>query len=222
MKKKTSKRKKFARKPIKKALPVDLLEKPAYRLALMAGAALAAYSLGIGLRLLELPAWNQGHFQVDGQRLLETNDVYYYIAAAQGTSFETAYLEFVKLTRWMQTFTGIVYTTLAFWFPVFLAPLIVLPLALLAWRENLEEAILLAGVIAAGTGTFLIRTRLGCYDHDMISLFLPVCYAGGWLVLLARYAHKGWRFWKPLPLQTVPIRQELSYFVWCILMGGIG
>ncbi|WP_028571091.1 STT3 domain-containing protein [Desulfonatronum lacustre] len=140
-------------------------------------AAILVYVLCLGLRLAELPAWEPQLHQVQGERLQTTHDAYYFLAGAKGTARPNPHHEpFFKLTRFFHVTTGMSYGDLGFWLPVFLAPLVVFPLAFLAWREGVPEAILPMGIMAGGAMGFLARTRLGYYDHDMLSLLLPVLF----------------------------------------------
>lgn len=180
------------------------------------------YAAGLGMRIWELPAWNLEGFRLPGERLLATNDAYYYLAAAVGASFETAYSEFVALTRVLQAMTGLDYTVLAFWLPAFAAPLVVFPLAVAAWREGFPEAVLPAGLVAVCGGEYLVRTRLGFYDHDMLSLFLPLCFAAGLLTALSGHASRTWRFWKPTREKVLTLRDEMFFFSGCLGLGALG
>ncbi|WP_152555253.1 STT3 domain-containing protein [Desulfonatronum thiodismutans] len=151
-------------------------------------AAVLAYGICLNLRLVEAPAWSQERFQVQGEPLMATHDAYYFLAGAQGTGRPHPDHEgFFRLTRIFQTVTGMSLNQLGFWLPVFLAPLVVFPLAWLAWREGMPEAVLPMGILAGGSMGFLVRTRLGYYDHDMLSLLLPVLFAAGLLVFLDRW-----------------------------------
>ena len=149
--------------------------------------AVLAYAICLNLRLMEAPAWNLEQFQVQGEPLMATHDAYYFLAGAQGTGRPHPDHEgFFRLTRFFHTVTGMSFNQLGFWLPVFLAPLVVFPLAVLAWREGAPEAVLPMGILAGGSMGFLVRTRLGYYDHDMLSLLLPVLFAVGLLVFLDR------------------------------------
>jgi hypothetical protein len=151
-------------------------------------AALLAFAVCLGLRLAEAPAWEHDHLQVRGEPLMATHDAYYFLAGAQGTGRPNAAHEpFFQLTRFFRAVTGMSYDSLGFWLPVFLAPLVIFPLAFLAWREGLPEAVLPMGILAGGTLGFFLRTRLGYYDHDMLSLLLPVLLATGLLVFLEKW-----------------------------------
>ncbi|WP_158269635.1 STT3 domain-containing protein [Desulfonatronum sp. SC1] len=166
-----------------------LAPQPSRRLLLLLTilASILAFAVCLNLRLMEAPAWNSEWFQVQGEPLMSTHDAYYFLAGAQGTGRPHPDHEgFFRLTRFFQAVTGMSLNQLGFWLPVFLAPLVVFPLAFLAWREGAPEAVLPMGILAGGSMGFLIRTRLGYYDHDMLSLLLPVLIAVGLLVFLDR------------------------------------
>ncbi|HDQ40060.1 MAG TPA: hypothetical protein ENN39_03405 [Desulfonatronum sp.] len=151
-------------------------------------AALLAFAVCLGLRLTEAPAWDRDFLQVQGEPLMATHDAYYFLAGAQGSGRPAAAHEpFFKLTRFFHALTGQSYGNLGFWLPILLAPLVVFPLAFLAWREDLPEAVLPMGIVAGGTMGFLVRTRLGYYDHDMLSLLLSVLFCSTLLVFLDRW-----------------------------------
>lgn len=170
--------------------PSPLIPAPQPRLLLLYAiiAAVLAYAVCLGLRLAEAPAWDQDRFQVQAEPLMATHDAYFFLAGAKGTARpQAAHEPFFKLTRFFHAVSGISYGTLGFWLPAFLAPLVVFPLAWLAWREGLPEAVLPMGIVAGGTMGFLARTRLGYYDHDMLSLLLPVLFIALLFVFLERW-----------------------------------
>lgn len=151
-------------------------------------AAVLAYAVCLGLRLAEAPAWDQERFQVGGEPIMATHDAYYFLAGAKGTARpQGAHEPFFKLTRFFHAVFGMSYGNIGFWLPVFLAPLVVFPLAWLAWREGFPEAVPPMGVVAGGTMGFLARTRLGYYDHDMLSLLLPVLFIALLFIFLERW-----------------------------------
>ena len=195
---------------------------PSPRIALLLTvlAALLAYGICLQLRLLEAPAWNTELFQVHGEPLMATHDAYYFLAGAQGTGRPHPDHEpFFKLTRFFQAVTGMSLNQLGFWAPIFLAPLVVFPLAFLAWREGVPEAVLPMGILAAGTMGFLSRTRLGYYDHDMLSLLLPVLLGAGLLVFLDNWLRRPAPAQGQGPDESIPVAWMLGF---CLGLGLLG
>lgn len=167
-----------------------LVPQPSLRLLLLCTilATILAYAVCLGLRLLEAPAWNQEQFQVQAEPIMATHDAYFFLAGAQETARpQAAHEPFFMLTRFFHAVSGMSYGNLGFWLPAFLAPLVVFPLGWLAWREGLPEAVLPMGIVAGGAMGFLTRTRLGYYDHDMLSLLLPVLFIALLFVFLERW-----------------------------------
>jgi len=186
------------------------------------GGVLAAFLICVLLRLLELPAWMQYGFWRETQPLLATNDAYYYMASALGYSFETAYPTFIALSRAIYACVGDYLPLAIFFVPALLAPLVILPLAVVLWREGMAEAIVPAGLIAAGTGEYLQRTRLGFYDHDMLVIFLPLCYAAGIYLALAPHVSSRPRSNGPDGLRANQATKKNIFFSSSVLIGLIG
>lgn len=183
-------------------------------------AAILTFAVCLNLRLLEAPAWNHASLQVHGEPLMATHDAYYFLAGAQETGRPHPEHEaFFGVTRLFQVVTGLSLNQLGFWAPVFLAPLVVFPLALLAWRERMPEAVLPMGILAGGTLGFFVRTRLGYYDHDMLSLFLPVLLATGLVILLDNWLRPGGPARDSDPGKMLAPGLILTA---CLALGGVG
>ena len=135
-----------------------------------------AYGVSLTLRLLELPAWQPDFYQIAGEKLMATHDAYFWMAGAQGTSWATDQ-GLMWLLRTLHTMTSAFLGTIAFFLPVILAPLAALPLCFLAWKEDMPEAGLGAGIMATTCAGYFLRTRLGFCDTDPFALFFPTFLA---------------------------------------------
>ena len=136
----------------------------------------AALMVGVGLRLYEIPLWSADRFFVGSERLVATHDAYAWMAGAKGTS-RYALEPLSELLAFLHAATGVALGNLGFWLPVILAPLVALPVAIQAWRLGRPEAGAVAGAMAAGSFGFLLRTRVGYLDTDVLTLFLAACAA---------------------------------------------
>ncbi|WP_462326024.1 STT3 domain-containing protein [Desulfoplanes sp.] len=138
--------------------------------------ALLVYSLGLFLRLLELPAWQAPFYQIDGEKLMATHDAYYWLAGAQGTArtLGTGFMEFIKI---MHSVIPVPLGNLGFFLPVILAPMAGIPLCYLAWKENMPEAGLGAGLLGVNCMGYFLRTRLAFCDTDPFALVFPTVVA---------------------------------------------
>ena len=156
---------------------------PARQRALIWLAALAALVLvglvvgyGVHIRLLEWPAWKSSGLRLGAEWLLPTNDAYFELTAADGRALEPG-TWFTHLLGSLHNLTGLPLGTIAFWMPLVLAPLALVPamILLLAWR--LPAAALAAGVFGMSSMGYLARTRLGFYDSDIVNVFMPMLLA---------------------------------------------
>jgi len=161
------------------------------RLILCLGIFLITYSLTLGLRLYEVPAWNNQSLSIQGEKLLATHDAYAWLAGAKGVGRQAG-VAFSSITSWLHSLTEIKYGNLAFWLPAFIAPLAVIPCILLGWHWRLEEGALTTGVLAAGCLGFFLRSRVGFYDHDILSLFFPLLFYVLLIMVYAEYLRPGW------------------------------
>ncbi|MEW5774113.1 MAG: STT3 domain-containing protein, partial [Thermodesulfobacteriota bacterium] len=160
-------------------------------LAVAAAACAAAVLVSLGLRLYEVPQWSADKFFVAGERLMGTHDAYAWLAGAQETSrYVLGHL--ARLLAFLHGATGLSLATLGFWLPVVFAPLAVLPPAVLAWRMGRPEAGAVAGALAAGCFGFLVRTRVGYLDTDVLTLFFAAAAAAALCLWLAPLCRPGW------------------------------
>jgi dolichyl-diphosphooligosaccharide--protein glycosyltransferase len=161
------------------------------RVILCIGIFIITYSLTLGLRLYEAPAWNNPALSIQGEKLLATHDAYYWLAGAKGASPQPD-RALAQVTSWVHSVTGMQYGNLAFWLPALIAPLAVIPLILLGRHWRLEEGALTAGVLTAGCLGFFLRTRLGFYDTDIVTLFFPLLLCTLLIIVFGPFLRSGW------------------------------
>ena len=150
-----------------------------------------AYTLTLGLRLYEVPVWNNPSLSIQGEKLLATHDAYAWLAGAKDVGRQAG-VALSNMSYWLHSLTGIQYGNLAFWLPALISPLAVIPCILLGRQWRLEEGALTAGVLAAGCLGFLLRSRVGFYDHDILSLFFPLLFYVLLIMVYAQYLRPGW------------------------------
>lgn len=123
--------------------------------------------LGVGLRLVEWPAWNAPAVQLAGRPLLPNFDAYGWLAAARCVG------RFVGeplplLLRFLAWLLPIPLETIAFFLPVVCAPLAAWPMVLLMDGLGAPEGALGAAVCVVAAPAYVYRTRLGFCDTDML------------------------------------------------------
>ena len=161
------------------------------RLILCIGIFIITYVLTLGLRLYEVPAWDNPSLSIQGEKLLATHDAYAWLAGAKDVGRQAG-VALSSITYWLHSLTGIQYGNLAFWLPALISPLAVMPCILLGRHWRLEEGALTAGVLAAGCLGFFMRSRVGFYDHDILSLFFPLLFYVLLITVYAEYLRPGW------------------------------
>ncbi len=150
-------------------------------------------SLAIGtlLRLTEFPQWMEPFFWVGDEPLMATHDAYAWLAGAKGIG------DYVD--TWMahglaalHALTGLPLGVIGFWLPVVVTPITCVPVCWLAFRLGVPEAGALAGVMAGTSLGFLVRTRIGFCDTDILSLFFPTLVAALLAVWSQRFLRNPW------------------------------
>ena len=138
-----------------------------------------AYALCLSFRLIELPLWQAEHLWIDGEPLMATHDAYAWMAGAKGTGRKFG-SPMSDMLAFLHALTGLKLGVINFWLPALLAPLVVIPTTFICWILNRDIASgLVAGVLAGGATGFLLRTRLGFGDTDILTLFLPMAFGAG-------------------------------------------
>jgi len=154
---------------------------------------LITYALCVSLRLVEYPAWQTPYFQVGGEKLMATHDAYAWLAGAKGIN-RYAGAPLAELVASISHCTGISPGNVGFWLPALLAPLVIVPIVLLGLAFGQSEATLVPAIMA-GTGIgFLLRTRLGFLDTDVLTLFFPLTVGSGLVVWLSEMCRSTWKF----------------------------
>lgn len=138
------------------------------------------FLLSVVVRLTEYPGWDHPTFRVDGERLLATNDAYFWVAGAEGANpVAESHPMSVLLGVLARIFGGPV-ANLAFWLSIALAALVAIPTALWCYSFGAPRAALLAAGVVTLAPAYYQRTRLGYYDTDWATLFFPLLF--GWLL----------------------------------------
>jgi dolichyl-diphosphooligosaccharide--protein glycosyltransferase len=140
---------------------------------------------------LELPLWQQPFFQISGERLMATHDAYFWLAGAQGTSWASDEPLMVFL-RFLHSITSAPLGNIAFYLPVLLAPVAGLPLCYLAWKQDMPEAGMAAGIMGTGCLGYLLRTRPGFCDTDPLALFVPAFVATALILWISPQIRTSW------------------------------
>lgn len=127
----------------------------------------------VSIRLTELPLWMDPAFFVEGEHLMATHDAYVWLAGVKGIG------NFIQdpFTRILSVLHNVFYVplaTLGFWSPIIFIPLLAVPICLLARFLRLSEGGLVFGILATAGLGFLVRTRLGFCDTDIVNLIFPV------------------------------------------------
>lgn len=155
-------------------------------------ALIISLTVGVLIRVTELPLWMAPYLWVGDEPLMATHDAYAWLAGAKGIG---GYVD-----TWMargigaiHALTGLPLGVIGFWLPVVVTPVTSVPVCWLAFRLGVPEAGALAGVMAGTSLGFLARTRIGFCDTDILSLFFPTLVAvlgAVWLqgVLRERFA----------------------------------
>ncbi|MFP4169300.1 MAG: STT3 domain-containing protein [Desulfonatronovibrionaceae bacterium] len=150
------------------------------------------YALNLVFRLFELPGWSAPGMQFNGEYLMATHDAYAWLAGAEGINRKTG-SALSGLLKLLHGIFGFKTANIGFWLPVIIAPLAALPPALLAWKKKQPEAGLVSGVMAAGCLGYLLRTRLGFLDTDIVALFFPLAIACSLVLWLSGICRREWK-----------------------------
>lgn len=137
---------------------------------------LLAFLLCSALRLIEVPARQLSLRQLDGIPLMQNPDSYAWLAGAKKIN-QYSDSPLSGILRIIHTITGLDIGLIGFYLPLLMAPLVVMPVGLLAIRWRMPEALLVSGVMTGASFGFLLRTQTGWLDTDVFTLFFPVCFA---------------------------------------------
>lgn len=143
------------------------------------------------IRLAEFPFWNDPAYFIQDERLMATHDAYAWLAGAKDIGGYSAHA-FSRLLAFLHNISGMELSEIGFWSPVLLVPLLAIPTCLLAWTLGRPEAGLVFGILTTCGLGFLVRTRLGFCDTDLIALILPLatgCALAAWLTRIREIAN---------------------------------
>ena len=185
----------------------DKTSSPSSTLSGLLLTSLFAYAVGFALRIWEFPLWMEASYWLNGEPLMATHDAYAWLAGAEGTG-RLFGRPMSGLLAGLHALTGLPTGVLNFWLPAFLAPLAAVPACILAAYWGRLEAGLVAGIMAAGSLGYLLRTRLGFGDTDILTLFLPLLFALALIYWLTPFLAPGWRRGAENSPQTKPSPPE--------------
>ena len=126
----------------------------------------------VSIRLFEWPLWQDQAFMVDGEYLMATHDAYTWLAGAKmiGVSVDHA---FTLLLRFIAGFDFSL-ASIGFLSPVIFVPFLAIPICIIAFYMRLSEGGIVFGILATSGIGFLVRTRIGFCDTDVVNLIFPI------------------------------------------------
>jgi dolichyl-diphosphooligosaccharide--protein glycosyltransferase len=151
-----------------------------------------AIFLTVAIRLVEYSAWQVESLMVNGEPLMATHDAYAWLAGAKGVGYY-AVSRFAAMIRLIHDLTGIALGTIGFWLPVVVVPMLAIPACLLARVLRMSEAGVVFSVLTGSSLGYLVRTRLGFCDTDLVSLFFPVIFVGALIVWVSSQTRSLWQ-----------------------------
>jgi dolichyl-diphosphooligosaccharide--protein glycosyltransferase len=174
------------------------------------------YLVSIGFRLVEIPAWQAEQLKINGEYLMATHDAYTWLAGAEGINRYTG-RALSEMLWFLHAGTGIHTATLGFWIPALIAPLVILPVVWLAFRLKQPEVSIVAALLSACSLGFLLRTRVGFLDTDVLTLFFPTVLAVGLLAWLNPWCEHTWNLRKRT--HSEPPERTVSYWIGAMVLG---
>jgi len=144
---------------------------------------LTAFLICTVLRLIDIPAYQPSLQLPEGVPLMQNSDSYAWLSGAKRINQYSA-SPLSVIVRVIHNMTGLDIGVIGFWLPAVMAPLVVIPVFLLAAWWRLPEAALVAGVMSGSSFGFLLRTQMGWFDTDLYTLFFPVCIAACLIIWL--------------------------------------
>jgi dolichyl-diphosphooligosaccharide--protein glycosyltransferase len=150
-----------------------------------------AFWLSAALRFIEYGPWQAEHLILGGEPLMATHDAYAWLAGAKGVGLY-AEAPFTAMIRWIHQVTGMNLGAIGFWLPIMTVPWLALPACLLARAMRMTEAGVIFGVLSGASIGFLVRSRIGFCDTDLVALFFPLSFACALAAWLATQTRSGW------------------------------
>lgn len=170
---------------------------PGSRLSAIIGLAVAL-GLGVGLRLLEWPAWASLAAQTGGPPILPSFDAYGWLAGA-GCVGRLAGQPLSLTLHGLAAALPFSLESIAFCLPVILSSLAAWPLITLLYGLGIPEAAASAALCVVLTPAYVYRTRLGYCDTDL--LLVPLAWAAVCTLAL----------WHPGPAAVAASGQPLRF-----------
>jgi len=166
----------------------------------------------VSIRFTEYPLWLNPVFFVDGEHLMATHDAYVWLAGVKGIG---NFVEdpFTQLLGLLHGLSGISLATIGFWTPVIFIPLLAVPVCLMARFLRLPEGGLVFGILATSGLGFLVRTRLGFCDTDVVNLLFPVAMVSTLALWLNGMAQEN---------RTDDASYPRKQMAWALLVGVLG
>ncbi len=180
-------------------------------------ALLLGYLATVVVHLLCAGSWAGADYQVDGQRLLSTHDAYCWLAGAKGVN---SYARFgmSRLAALLSTVTGQPLWAVGFWSPPFFAGLTAVAAGLWGWRLAGARAAVLPALIGGLAPGFFFRSRLGYFDSDVFTEFMPLLIGFMLASLIAPYCSRAWR---PTETERAAAPEVPSWLPWAALCCGL-
>jgi dolichyl-diphosphooligosaccharide--protein glycosyltransferase len=154
---------------------------------------LLAYGLSLLVRAREIDLWQHPALKLDGQYIMSTHDAYAWLAGAVGVNGFFVDQPLPEMLCAVHFLTGLSIAHIGFWLPALLAPVAAVPVCFLACWLGGREYAAAAGLLAATSLSYTVRTRLGSLDTDLYTLLFPVVLAGALVLWLDTYFSMAWR-----------------------------
>lgn len=132
--------------------------------------------LAYGLRMFELPCWQNPEYRLGNEMLLATHDAYHWLSGAVGFGRAVNHPMSLML-KGLAEITGISPANIAFWLPAIFASLVAGAVYAFCWAFGSMATGIAAGLITSLAPGFLARTLLGYYDTDLVTLLFPLVIA---------------------------------------------
>ena len=146
------------------------------------------FFFSLGVRLLEIPYWENPAYMLGNEYLLATHDAYHWIAGAEGFEFGVGH-PMSELVGGVAGLFGMPTANAGFWLAPVMGSLVGVTVFLWGWAFGFPCAGLVAGVLTSLSPAFLARTLLGFYDTDLVVLsfavllgLVPAIWISPWLV----------------------------------------
>ena len=148
--------------------------------------------LNIAIRLIEFPLWQNQSFFIGDEYLMATHDAYTWLAGAKNVG-RTVADPFSALINMIHNVTGFQLGSIGFWLLIGMIPFLLLPVCILCRLLRLTEAGVLFSILTVSSLGYLVRTRLGFCDTDLITLLLPLTFVCTLIVWLASQTRNPWQ-----------------------------